>query len=63
VRSHVVDLTSAFEAMKTTLTKIETNNQEELALANARARLRMVSKGRTFTSSKTQFRLSERDEI
>jgi hypothetical protein len=34
VRSHVVDLTSAFEAMKTTLTKIETNSQEELALAN-----------------------------
>jgi NAD+ synthase len=34
VRSHFVDLTSAFEAMKTTLTKIETNSQEELALAN-----------------------------
>jgi NH3-dependent NAD+ synthetase len=42
VRSHCVDLTNAFEAIKATLTKVETNNQEALALANTRSRLRMV---------------------
>ncbi len=42
VQSHLVDLTSAFEAVKTTLTAIESNSQKDLALANVRARLRMV---------------------
>ncbi len=42
VKSFVVDLTTAFEAVKKTLTTIESNDQKDLALANVRSRLRMV---------------------
>ena len=42
VRSHHVNLTSAFDGIEATLTKVETTAHMELALANARSRLRMV---------------------
>lgn len=42
VRSHLVNLNSAFEAVEATLTSTEKTHHLELALANSRARLRMV---------------------
>ncbi|CAF1503967.1 unnamed protein product [Didymodactylos carnosus] len=43
VQSYEIDLTQTFDVIKTTLTHMQENKETELALANTRSRLRMVT--------------------